>query len=490
MELRIKILYITTIIAILAFLGMQVYWLYGRYEYSLRQYEDEAYRTAMQVINDYRIFRLGLIQHPGLELTHQSTYNITTNEDSLYRTKRTATFKSSKYYAHKLLGINEKRPLTDEEKLRAALIVNENLSKADTIMESFDVSHAPTEAAVWAAFKNMELEFLSPFNICHFDSLLHNAGLNSRLHLFTTDSIVWSPALIRHTGLLPTSAIVTIPYSEMECKSISIECLFSPAEIIGKMFSSLVIVIFLSLFLILCLILQISTVLKLSRLDKMRNSFITTMIHELKRPISTLKMCVSGIENARLMSDPAVKHELVSETRTALDNLSAYFSKLRDITFNNVEQIPLNITSLNLNRLFSTVSRSIIIPADKQVNIINDIDPDLEIAADASHLYNILNNLVENAVKYSGDSIEIRASATLTDSEVSISISDNGNGISTSDLRHIFRRFYRGKASATDLPGMGLGLTYVQLLVGAHGGTVTVDSTEGVGTCFTINLPR
>ncbi|MDE5877873.1 MAG: HAMP domain-containing histidine kinase [Muribaculaceae bacterium] len=490
MELRIKILYITTIIAILAFLGMQVYWLYGRYEYSLRQYEDEAYRTAMQVMDDYRIFRSRLLQHPGLELTHQSNYNISTNEDSHHRTKRTATFRSSKYYAHKLLGIKEKRPLTDKEKLQAALIVNENLDKADTIMESFDVSHAPTEAAVWSAFKNMELEFLSPFNTCQFDSLMHSAGLNPRLHLFTTDSIVWTPSLIRHTGLFPASVIVTIPYSEMERKSIRIECIFSPAEIIDKMFSSLVIVTLLSLFLIICLVLQISTVLKLSRLDKMRNSFITTMIHELKRPISTLKMCVSGIENNRLMSDPAVKHELVSETRTALDNLSAYFSKLRDITFNNVEQIPLNITSLNLNRLFSAVSRSIIIPPDKQVSIINDINPNAEVAADASHLFNILNNLVENAVKYSGDSVEIRAAATLTDSGVSISISDNGNGISTSDLRHIFRRFYRGKASATDLPGMGLGLTYVRLLVGAHGGTVTVDSTEGVGTCFTINLPQ
>lgn len=490
MELRIKILYITTIIAILAFLGMQVYWLYGRYEYSLRQYEDEAYRTALQVMDDYRIIRLDLTLTPGLELTHQSNYNISTSEDSLHRVRRTAVLKSSKYYAHKLLGITEKRPLTDEEKIRAAMIVSENLAKADTIMGSFDVSNAPTEAVVWAAFKNMELEFLSPFDTCCLDSLLQVAGLNPRLSLFNTDSIVWNHSLTRHKSLFSPSAVVTIPYSEMERKSIRIECLFSPAEIIGKMFSSLIVVVLLSLFLIVCLVLQISTVLKLSRLDKMRNSFITTMIHELKRPISTLKMCVSGIENDRLMSDPAVKHELVSETRTALDNLSAYFSKLRDITFNNVEQIPLNITSLNLNSIFSAVSRSIIIPADKQVSIINDIDPALEIAADASHLFNILNNLVENAVKYSDNSVEIRATAALTNSEVSIRISDNGNGISPSDLRYIFRRFYRGKASATDLPGMGLGLTYVRLLVGAHGGTVTVDSTEGVGTCFTINLPR
>lgn len=490
MELRIKILYITTIIAILAFLGMQVYWLHSRYEYSLQQYEDEVYRTVTQVMDEDRLIRLRLTQTPGLELTHQSNYNITTDEDSLHNVTRIATLTSSKYYAHKILGITEQRPLSEEEKIKAAMIIHENMAKIDTVKASFDVTAAPTEAAIWIAFKNMELEFLSPLNTCRFDSLLRIAGLNTRLSLITTDSIVWKSSLKRHTGTFNPTAVVTIPYSEMERKSISVECYFSPTEIIGNMFSTLLIVVFLSLFLIICLILQISTVLKLSRLDKMRNSFITTMIHELKRPISTLKMCVSGIENEQLMSEPDVKKELVTETRTALDNLSAYFSKLRDITFNNVEQIPLNITSLNLHRLFDAVCRVIIIPANKQVSIINGIDPSLEIAADASHLFNILNNLVENAVKYSGNSVKISAYATLTDTEVTIAVSDNGNGIAASDLRHIFQRFYRGKASATDLPGMGLGLTYVRLLVGAHGGSVSVDSTEGVGTCFTIKLPR
>lgn len=103
---------------------------------------------------------------------------------------------------------------------------------------------------------------------------------------------------------------------------------------------TLALAVVLSLFLIHCLLWQIKTIVKLTRLDKMRNSFITTMIHELKRPISTLKMCVSGIDNDKLMEDNQLRHELTGEIRMALDNLSAYFSKLRDITFNNVEQIP------------------------------------------------------------------------------------------------------------------------------------------------------
>ncbi|MDE6342662.1 MAG: HAMP domain-containing histidine kinase, partial [Muribaculaceae bacterium] len=231
-------------------------------------------------------------------------------------------------------------------------------------------------------------------------------------------------------------------------------------------------------------------VLKLSRLDRMRNSFVTTMIHELKRPISTLKMCVSGIENEEMMADMATKRELMAETRNALDNLSAYFSKLRDITFNNVEQIPLNLKPVNLHDVFEDVKAALVYPADKGVEIVNDIDPSLEVSGDLTHIVNILNNLVENAVKYSGSYVTVRADAGIINGIVELRVSDTGNGIPSGDLRHIFKRFYRGKAGRGEQPGMGLGLAYVKLLVEAHGGEIAVESEEGKGTCFIIRLPQ
>ena len=195
-----------------------------------------------------------------------------------------------------------------------------------------------------------------------------------------------------------------------------------------------------------------------------------------------------------MVNNQEIRKELLSETRTALDNLSAYFSKLRDITFNNVEQIPLNIQNVNLHDLFDTVATATPRPSGKIVIIHNEISSDIVASADRSHLYNILNNLVENAVKYSGDSVEIKASANAekeADKEyVEVSISDNGNSIPSGDLKHIFQRFFRGKASAGEQPGMGLGLAYVKLLVEAHGCEISVESTFGQGTCFTIKLPQ
>ncbi len=214
------------------------------------------------------------------------------------------------------------------------------------------------------------------------------------------------------------------------------------------------------------------------------------MIHELKRPISTLKMCVSGLDNQRMLDNKEMRKELLSETRNALDNLSAYFSKLRDITFNNVEQIPLNIQNINLHDLLEDVSSTVVNPSSKFVDIINNIDSAAEISADRTHLFNIFNNLIENAIKYSGNNVEIKISSTQNGDSTEILVSDNGNGISSADLKHIFQRFYRGKASAGEQPGMGLGLAYVKLLVDAHGGEINVESVERRGTRFTIRLPQ
>lgn len=185
-----------------------------------------------------------------------------------------------------------------------------------------------------------------------------------------------------------------------------------------------------------------------------------------------------------------MRHELVGETRIALDNLSAYFSKLRDITFNNVEQIPLNITTFNLFELVDNVIASIQLPSSKIVVFENNVPGELEVSADRSHLMNILTNLIENAIKYSGENVMINICAEAISGSIKISVEDNGNGIASSDKSKIFNRFYRAKASTSDIPGMGLGLTYVKLLTDAHGGEITVESTEGVGSSFSINLPQ
>ena len=107
------------------------------------------------------------------------------------------------------------------------------------------------------------------------------------------------------------------------------------------------------------------------------------------------------------------------------------------------------------------------------------------INADRMHLGNILNNLIDNAIKYSGETVAISIKATARQ----ISIKDNGIGISDSDIKHIFEKFYRAHTgNIHDVKGYGLGLYYVKSIVEKHGWIITAESEPGKGTTFTLSL--
>lgn len=485
MEKKIKTLYILSIIAIFAFLGMQGYWLYLRYEFSLKEYEYNAESIIADALVKYNKERVG-----NSVTQIQTSYNLSHTVDSMGRQQRKVTVASTTIQGRDLLGIKEDRKLTQEEMMRLAKIVSDSLEAVENKRATLDVTNAPSDGAAWSAMKNFELEFQTPFTIEGIDSLLTKERIHADVSLIQTDSLIWSPILTYHSSILHPRFSFISPYSELERKAVLIDCEIPTASIIKEMGWTLVMAFILSMLLVLCLVWQIKTIVKLTRLDKMRNSFIMTMIHELKRPISTLKMSVSGIENEKMLADEEMKGELMSSTRTALDNLSAYFSKLRDITFNNVEQIPLNITKFKLCGLVDHVISSVAVPGGKIVKFENNVDSEFEVSADRSHLFNIINNLIENSIKYSGDDVEIRVDAHSVENGITFTVSDTGNGISDSDLKKIFERFYRGGASTTDIPGMGLGLAYVKLLTEAHGGTVTVMSRKNEGSSFIINMPQ
>lgn len=108
------------------------------------------------------------------------------------------------------------------------------------------------------------------------------------------------------------------------------------------------------------------------------------------------------------------------------------------------------------------------------------------------HLANIVCNLLENAVKYSVEAVTIRIDYRMCeDGLLQITVADNGFGIVKADQRYVFDKFYRSETvKDKSIPGIGLGLSYVKLLVEAHGGTITFESTEGQGTTFTIIIPQ
>lgn len=485
MEKKITALYILSISAILAFMGMQVYWLYSRLEYSLREYEHAALQSVELALLDYNKAR-----NKSYVSEVQSHYSISHPNDSTGMEKRKVKVATTTINGRALLGIEEDRTLTPEEMEKLAKLVMDSIEHFENKRVEVDASSAPSDGAAWVAMENFELEAKAPFTAKGIDSMLRKENVSAKATLCVYDTLVWGSSILRHASPFRQSLKIAVPYSELENKVAEIEVTVPAAQVLRGMGWTLAMAFVLSAFLIACLVWQIKTITRLARIDKMRSSFVTTMIHELKRPISTLKMCVSGIDSCKLMQDEKMRRELTAEMRKALDNLSAYFSKLRDIAFNNVEQIPLNVSSFNLRALVEDVANSVAIPGAKSVEIGNGVPEGIDLSADRAHMMNILTNLIENAIKYSGDEVCVKISAERDSTGDIICVADNGNGISKADLPKIFDRFYRGNTKNADVPGIGLGLAYVRLLVDAHSGKIWVESDLGKGSTFFIKLPQ
>jgi len=304
--------------------------------------------------------------------------------------------------------------------------------------------------------------------------------------------MVWQPSVQKHGSILHPIMQVSYPYDIFEGQQVVVTATISVSPVIHRMAYTLLITILLSVFLIFCLVYQILTIRKQRHIETIRQEFLHTMIHELKRPISTLKMCVSFMGNERMMQDEESKQRILTSSHNELDNLTSYFSKLRDITFSDSTEIPLVKSRFALRGLMEESISKQNIPSDKEVRMNIVAKDDLEIRADRMHLANIVCNLLENAIKYSREAVTIRIDYRMReDGMVQITVADNGIGIAKADQRYVFDKFYRSE-SAKDkaIPGIGLGLSYVKLLVEAHGGSISLDSTEGEGTTFTIVIPQ
>ena len=183
--------------------------------------------------------------------------------------------------------------------------------------------------------------------------------------------------------------------------------------------------------------------------------------------------------------------EVIHDSRAGLDNLSAYLQKLRDMTRADDGQAQLTVTTFRLREAVDNLVLLQQSATDKQTNFEVRIDPSLTVRADRLHFSNIISNLLENAVKYSGDVVHIVIEAAVTDARLTLSVADNGIGIPLAEQARVFDKFYRS-ASLPDpaVPGIGLGLSYVKLLTEAHRGTVTLRSRPGQGTTVTVSIPQ
>jgi signal transduction histidine kinase len=229
---------------------------------------------------------------------------------------------------------------------------------------------------------------------------------------------------------------------------------------------------------------------KLETSEQTRTKLVSYLTHELGRPLGALSSAVDSLYLGA-SKDESFAQDLTTGMKNEIKRLELLVG---DLSILREESDPLNQYFfqpvdlsewlIDICKYWSEFAHS------KEVDLINEISDNLpNIEMDINRFHQAIGNLLSNAIKYSfkGGKVILRASVNLD--EVQISVVDFGPGIQESDLPHIFESFYRGSEKKRFIQGMGLGLTIAQEVVDAHQGKITVESTVGKGSTFTIHLP-
>ena len=239
-------------------------------------------------------------------------------------------------------------------------------------------------------------------------------------------------------------------------------------------------------------VIVLNDVTDMQRLENVRRDFVANVSHELKTPVASIKGFVETLLDGAV-EDPGNSRRFLEIVNRQADRLASIIEDL--LALSRIEQsegtgnLPLEM--IPIQDVFAAVEADCSPrAAERSISLETDCPESLTAAVNPPLLEQAVINLVDNAIKYSDPGGHVRLAAARDGEELVLSVIDEGTGIEAAHLPRLFERFYRvDKARSRKLGGTGLGLSIVKHIVQAHGGGITVESTPGVGSTFTIRLP-
>ncbi len=224
----------------------------------------------------------------------------------------------------------------------------------------------------------------------------------------------------------------------------------------------------------------------------MKSDFVNNMTHELKTPISTISLASQMLNDKSIASSEKNYDRISGIISDESKRLGYQVERVLQMAKFDQGDLKLQFEDVSAHEIIESVITNFYLQVEaKNGMLIPSLHADVDtILADPTHITNVISNLLDNAVKYTSENPEIYIGTRNQDHELIISVRDNGIGISKSNQRRIFDKFYRvSTGNVHNVKGFGLGLSYVKKIIEEHQGKIRVDSELGSGTTFSINLP-
>jgi two-component system phosphate regulon sensor histidine kinase PhoR len=260
----------------------------------------------------------------------------------------------------------------------------------------------------------------------------------------------------------------------------------------NKVWASLLILVVFILMIIGTFSYVVYKIIHQKKVSDLKNDFINNMTHEFKTPIATVSLATEALQEEKVYSSRETMLRYVGVIQQESKRLGSQVEKVLQLASMEKDNLSLKMHSTSLNLLVeSAVERAKFQVEEKNGSLkIELLKEDVEVIADETHFSNAIFNLLDNAIKYSHESPEIRITLSVISNKVVISVKDQGIGLSKDQQKHIFDKFYRvPTGNLHDVKGFGLGLNYVSYIVKAHNGEIKVESQLNKGSNFKIILP-
>ena len=229
------------------------------------------------------------------------------------------------------------------------------------------------------------------------------------------------------------------------------------------------------------------TVSRLRTIEEMKDDFVSNMTHELKTPIAIAYSANDALLNYDTSNDPDKKTKYLTIANKQLKRLGELVENILAMSMERRKAMKLRPEDIPLREFVEEIAAAQRMRGDKDITINVNVADNIVVEADKTHLANVLNNLIDNAIKYSDESVEI----TITGDNHDLSVRDNGIGIPSKSIPYLFNKFYRvPHGNRQDVRGYGIGLYYVKSILDKMSWSIEVKSTEGKGSVFTIKFSK